>query len=280
MPKNVIVITHRSWLAKEVIDAAERIGWVGRQDYGFDVPNLENTSAIWMPTAHAARLYEMGIALPLVCPPEDWMSKLPKKYKSRNVTTTTLGELRLNPNPKNGFAKLTNVKTDNIPAQWYENIQDFINLLEQNNVPFNTSVQISDTKLNFYLEYRMLIQDCKVGSYSQYAPEEPIENTGHIENTCIRMATEVAEKMKDYSPKTYMMDIGFTLDPKNGQVSPAVVEVNNTWSSNLYNIDPDEFIFALEKALDDSSSFQFKPDPYDSQIANKKQPLKYGADLA
>jgi hypothetical protein len=271
MIHNLTVVTHKRWLAAELCKAADTRNWTARQDYGFDVPELDDLTVLWMPTAHAARIVGMGLELPLLSIPSDWLSNVPYQYVQREIVTMEVSQLLNWELWQAGFAKLSTVKTDRVPAQWWKNMYEFQSALEAIEAPQNTSIQVCPTYQEFVNEYRVVIIDHEAVSVSRYLPESDHEAYDTELDEAMEFAHEVAQHMAQASPRTYMMDIG-----TNAIGEYLVIEANNTWSSNPYDNDPSLVVQALLVAYDRNyrdTSYWYEPDPLDAFLAAKKPPL-------
>jgi hypothetical protein len=153
-------------------------------------------------------------------------------------------------------------------------LHEFQTALEAIQAPSDTSVQVTYDFTEFKEEYRILIVNHEAIGVSRYLPED-IEGstpaTSERLEAAQEFAREVATEMRSYSPRAYTMDVG-----SDAIDEFVVVEVNNAWSSNPYDINSYAFCIALDVASDWRATDErhwYKPDPLDVFFASKKPQL-------
>jgi hypothetical protein len=163
----------------------------------------------------------------LLEPPEDWLVKLPYKYKLRYISLMTLKEAKQLTELK--FIKPPNDKS--FPARVWKGNQlptDF-----DENMP----VLVSDI-VKFEKEFRCYILNRQLKTFSIYLRNGELQKTNNYEHTLeeekelLHFVNDLLNDNDVVLGKTAVLDVGTI----NGQW--AVVEQNAAWGSGIYGCDP------------------------------------------
>ncbi len=146
-------------------------------------------------------------------------------------------------------------------------------------------MQVADRELTLGNEYRVLIVQHEALDTSLYleAKEWIVKSSrGGDSNTdgfpqvrleeAAAFATEVAKVCSSFSPSSYIMDVAEV----SGNGKFIVLEANNTWSANPYDIAAESYLVGLITAADyakTESEYHFVPDPYQAARAERMRPL-------
>lgn len=176
---------------------------------------------------------ELGVEL--LNPPEDWLCRLPEKYRRRQIRLATFGEARsLSPA---AFIKPPNDKS--FPAAVYAPAE-----LPQS-FESEMSVLISEP-VRFLSEYRCFVLERIVVAFSMYARDgEPSADEASA-SECQQLLAFVSELLVDGAidlPRAFVVDCGPIEDR-----GWAVIELNAAWGSGIYRCDPDQVLDVVRAA--------------------------------
>jgi hypothetical protein len=119
-------------------EAAVAAGWKTFRLESWRVPdNLDVDDSVLYGEPYFAKVVAAELSLALLGPPEDWLSKVPVKYRRREVATEALGHVRRLDRPM--FVKPCNDKT--CPAQVY---QSGVSHPSADVLPDDTVVQVAE----------------------------------------------------------------------------------------------------------------------------------------
>lgn len=179
------------------------------------------------------------LSLKLLEPDEDWLVRLPLKYRKRDVRLSTLGDARRLTEP--AFVKPPNEKL--FPAQVYASG-------DQLPADYDDSMPVLIAEpVHFEVEYRCFVLDRQVKTMSPYlqhgrlaklddfaAPNEEIEEASIF-------ARQLLADDDVPLPRAVALDIGVIADR-----GWAVVELNAAWGSGIYGCDPSEVLAVIKHA--------------------------------
>ncbi|KRA17747.1 MULTISPECIES: ATP-grasp domain-containing protein [unclassified Lysobacter] len=210
--------------------AANALGWSTERLGGWRLP--DHVVALPDPVLYAEALfapdYAETLGLTLLSPSEDWLVRLPMKYKHRHIRLTTLQEARKLEVPM--FVKPPNDKS--FPAGVYGGADLPIEY------DGDTPVLVSDV-VQWNMEFRCFVLNRVLHTYSIYSRNGDLQrDTGFStsDDECSALEAFMAEILADPSveiPNAVVIDVG-TLDDGRW----ACVEQNAAWGSGIYGCDP------------------------------------------
>jgi hypothetical protein len=233
---SLIISTCRTNDTQKLWNAACALGWNIEYLNGYRVPEhikTVNEPVIYVP-ALLAPIIGKEFNLVLQEPPNDWLSKLSRKYTFRNIQLITMGEARKIVEPS--FIKPPNDKS--FKAQVY------VGKELPKEYPDTDRVLVQDI-VNWGNEWRCFILDKKLLTYSIYSRN----GNPSYESTC----EEDAELEKFVS--ILLNDIDFPLPNAIvldvGQINGnwAVIEINTAWGSGIYGCDPIQALQVIRKSM-------------------------------
>lgn len=243
---NLAVVTTSEWVARDLA-AAGTIKVA--PSYGFDVPPLDGSTAIWCSGTWAMRLARSGISHPFHSAGPGWLARLPERFLRRSIWAGTLDQL---PASTGGqiFCKLSEHKHSAIPAGLYSSTGAFADYVRRTLAgdamepdPAGISVILS-APLAYRREFRCFIAYGKVTASSYYLSTVPGVRGSDVQITwdaysadrvpdsseAAAFARTVVDAMGNDQPPGYTLDVGVDHD---GNFS--VIEANAAWSSNIYH---------------------------------------------
>jgi hypothetical protein len=149
--------------------------------------------------------------------------------------------------------------------------------------PGDAWVQVADRELTLGNEYRVLIVDGSVRGSSVYQVKTADDTVAGLDGmnnlpgvSCEKaekFAAEVAEVVASFSPRSYVLDVAETVEG-----NWIVLEANNTWSANPYDIDGVVYVEGLIAATDYAGAqeaYFFVPDAYQLVRAGRMRSLPH-----
>lgn len=244
---NLAVVTTSDWVARDLA-AAGTINVA--PSYGFDIPPLDGSTAIWCSGAWAMRLACSGISHPFHSAGPGWLARLPERFLRRGIWAGTLDRLPVSTGGQ-VFCKLSEHKHSAIPATLYSGTAAFAAHVRRalssdggdEPDPAGISVVLS-APLAYRREFRCFIAYGKVTASSYYLSTVPGVRGSDVQITwdayaadrvpdsseAAAFAQTVVDAMGDDQPPGYTLDVGVDHD---GNFS--VIEANAAWSSNIYH---------------------------------------------
>lgn len=113
--KNLTVVTTSGWVARD-LRAAGTIQVT--PEYGFDVPAMDGSTAIWCSGAWAMRLAKSGISHPFRSAGPAWLTRVPERFLRRSIWAGTLDQMPVQSGAQI-FCKLSEHKHSAVPADLY-----------------------------------------------------------------------------------------------------------------------------------------------------------------
>lgn len=233
--------TDSSALWRAALDA----GWDVERVRGFAVdPALaQRDPVLYGETLFADAVMEpLGIAL--VQPTDDWLPRLPERYRLRDVRLVTLGEARALPAP--AFIKPPDEKW--FPARVYSTGA----ALDRDLGPELSSdlyVLVAEPVV-FEVELRLFVVDRVVAAWSVYIRDGDIARRGDEwpalpgeEEGALTFAAGLLSDAAVALPPAVVIDVGRIRDR-----GWAVVEANAAWASGLCGVDPRAVLPVLRRA--------------------------------
>ena len=183
------------------------------------------------------------LGLLLLEPPIDWLTTIPKLFRSREVALKTLAEARLESRPQ--FVKPADGKI--FEPKVYQNGAD---LPTEDHVDGCIPVLCSEI-VNFRLEVRCFILDKHVVTLSPYWRNDALaEREGgwpfesDEEAVARHFAQQVCESPEVDLPPSCTLDVGRLEDG-----TWAVIEANPCWGAGLYGCDPSAVLDSLKASI-------------------------------
>jgi hypothetical protein len=221
--------------------AAASRGWPVERLSGWRVP--EHLKAKSDLVLYVEALFGPAVAeqlgLRLVDPPEDWLVRLPMKYKLRNIHLTTLGQARLSEEAR--FIKPPNDKS--FPAAVY------VGSSLPNEFDDDMVVLISDV-VSWKTEFRCFVLDRSLVTYSIYARggelqkelqyHSELDEDAELEKF---MSGLLADPGVDL-PGATVVDVGYI--EGSGW---ACVEQNAAWGAGIYGCEPSRVLDVVRHAV-------------------------------
>lgn len=296
-PDALVVASTTNWIHNDLAQAREEnnsvcnvYGWIPPiiKSTGLGLPRLKDRvrPAIWCSTAHAARLQQAGLSLPLVAPGPEWLAEAPERLKGRRVYHWTLDALTdsLHMDDEHlAWVKLAEMKDDRLLAQ-RTTVRDFVTTATILGAPAKTNIHVCLDHLPIFREDRYFILDHTVVAGSPYLKGLEIwdydKHVSHpdwdINEESAQFAQYVATMMKSKSPRTYTLDIATVVGGRQGDYH-VVLEVNPVWSSAYYGAELTQVLQCLMVGVDYSErdlNHRWQPDPWLLKQANFKAVLK------
>lgn len=232
------VVTSARWLAQDLTGAGI-LPVV--HDLGLDAPLDVTTTAWWCPGQFAARLTATGIPTTFWGPPAAWQAQFPHWATRRTLVATTLGRVtdatrELN-TTRGVFAKLADIKTPAVPAQWWSSVTEFTDTCTRAGLDGHTPILLTDTHLDLAEEYRHFVTHRQVTAGSIYRIGDTTWDawdTGDQPHNpdAEKFASDVVAALDD-QPAGWVLDVGLTTDREW-----VVIEANPSWCANPYHGDP------------------------------------------
>jgi hypothetical protein len=220
--------------------------WKAAQDAGWNITRLREwrltaearaaaEPVIYVEVLIAARLArELG--LDLVKPPEDFLPRLPERFRKRAIRLTTAGDAR---RLDRAFIKPPTGKS--FPARVYEE-GELPQQLED-----RQPVLVSEV-VDWSCEFRVFALDGRVQTISAYEYEgELLEQKKYAcPEEDLQAAKEFAQSVLDEAevPNPTVLDVG-VIEERGW----AVVEANAPWSSGLYGCDPTAALEVIRRSM-------------------------------
>lgn len=274
--KALIVVSYASWISDDFRAALDPEEWNVIKDYGFDMPaGLEKYDDVawWMNAQHAARVVRAQPAINFIAPGPKWLSGVPKDFTQRDIFTSTVQEFAEAPPAGSFWIKPAEAKIDGFEAAWRD-AESTLNIISSLNVPDQSYVQWTPSRLDINWEHRFYVLDGQVLTGSPYLVDDVTYYDGASWDKygeAYNYAQHVVTGLGKNQPPAYTLDVG--LDAKRGWL---VVEGNPAWSSGIYGSDPQKVVRTLVKSCYTQYISQYKwvPDYYLSKIAERKPLLK------
>lgn len=222
--------------------AAAAEGWAVERLNGWRVPDhlKEQEEVVLYVEALFGPAIAEDLGLRLIEPPEDWLVRLPFKYKLRNIYLTALGQARLSEEAR--FIKPPNDKS--FPASVYVGSslpQEFDD---------DMRVLVSDV-VSWRTEFRCFVLNRSLVTYSIYArggelqrealfrsePEEDVELKTF-------MSALLADPDVDL-PDATVVDVGYIEG-----AGWACVEQNAAWGAGIYGCEPGLVLNVVRRAVE------------------------------
>lgn len=245
--KNLTVVTTSGWVARD-LTAAGTIQVT--PEYGFDVPAMDGSTAIWCSGAWAMRLAKSGISHPFRSTGPAWLTRVPERFLRRSIWAGTLDQMPVQSGAQI-FCKLSEHKHSAVPADLYPGTDAFAGHVRRalsgdcgdEPDPSGISVTLS-APLSYRREFRCFIAYGRVAASSIYLSTVPgvrgsdvqitwdayAEDRSPDSSEAAVFAQAVADAMGSDQPPGYTLDVGTDHD---GNFS--VIEANAAWSSNIYH---------------------------------------------
>ena len=213
--------------------------WSVARARGLRLPDMDDEEVvIYVEALYAPTIAEM-IGRRLLDPPDDWLVKLPMKFRHRKVTLTRLKDARRIEVPI--FVKPPNDKS--FAAQVYESGSKI-----QLDFDDDMHVLIAET-VTWVTEYRCFCLNEKVVTLSPY-----LRSGAHAKHTnyvateselqeASKFAEGVLDVAQEFTPKAVVIDVGQIADK-----GWAVVEANAAWGSGIYGCDPNLVLDVIRHA--------------------------------
>lgn len=272
------VVTHRSWIARELATGTEHAVHHG---FGLDIPAAASTSAWWMPAEHAARLMRSGVGLALSSPGPHWLPRLPDELAGRRVMAVRAGDLTAAALP-DGWSKPAEAKIEQLPAAWRTG-QQLADAIADAGIPDRSWLQWTSTRLSLSCEYRCYVLDGRVVASSVYLADgytyydmldggpaasrldRPAEH-----RAAVAFAGLVADELgPGRQPAGYVLDVGH--DSAVGRW--VVVEANPAWCSAWYGCGIDAVADTIVRSCAPDPGWEWRPDPYLMERASRMSAL-------
>lgn len=248
--KALVVVYPYSYVLKRFLPLKKREVYFS---FGDEIPSLD--SFFWMSGFSATRIISSDVHLKLAAPSQGWLSSLSTDITGREIFFRRLDEV----SKENGeaFFKPAGVKIPALKAGFYD-AKRFVDLAYKAGLVGDDEIEFTFAKLSLNHEHRFVVLDSEVKTGSPYFVDGEIYKPGmKSERSQIAesFAKEVAQEVKDLSPRAYSLDVGF--DENAGRW--VCVEANPLWSSGPYGCDKEIFVEALEVA---NSEGDWKPSPW------------------
>ncbi|VEP17511.1 conserved hypothetical protein [Hyella patelloides LEGE 07179] len=219
---------------------AINLGWDVERLTKWQIPNslLSVKEPVLYLEALMAPMFAKQFKLQLLEPPEDWLPKLPEKYRKREIQITIFAQARkleiaafIKPPNNKGFpAKV--YKGNELPDGYSD----------------NTPVLIAEI-VEWEKEFRCFILNRTLKTFSIYLREgilQKQQNFYHSKEEEKELINFVDELLADKNiefPTATVLDVGVIKD-----CGWAVVELNAAWGLGIYNCDPVKVLEVLRYA--------------------------------
>lgn len=221
---------------------------------------VDPAHVLWAPGAFAAKMLAEGVPLRLAAPGPHWLPSIGHQFTGRSILTTTAAEAKTR--PRTGFWKLAETKADPFPAAW-RNAADLPTDIERARLPQASLLQFCPVRLPVMREYRAIVHDDRVTTFSSYLDEESrgrddehfVDATPGEMELARRAADSAAAWIGRRRPAgpAFSLDIGRYPDSSDRFV---LIEANPIWSSSWYGCDLPAFAEAVAASqgshIDDS----------------------------
>lgn len=273
--KRVIITSMARWVYDDFV------GGLGTQkndpnlivnhDLGLDVPSdISDVYAWWMPAAHAARVsHAFPGQLTLTAPGATWLDDVPQSLTGRTVATHTLADTLSHPWDGKLWTKPAEAKIEGFEAQ-LRTFEEFVN--DTDTLPDGTMVQTNDRFLSLNHEHRFYMVNGQPATGSPYLDNGVVWNDGidwiHYEDA-LDFATHAGQLLGSHQPRSYILDVAWDFENNTW----VVLEGNPTWCSGFYGSDIPSVLEAIHLSMIPDRRWSWTPDPYLSQMAERKRPL-------
>ena len=211
--------------------------------HGWKVPDVPRDDVVVYGEPLMAALVAQTLMLELIEPPLDWLPKIPKQWRGRNVRLTTLADARTV--PERAFIKPADEKC--FDARVYAKGGE---LPSPGPLPEDLPVLVQEV-VPWIVEYRCFVLDRKVTTASAYWRHGALaksEDGAWIEHEHeLRDAIGFCEPfLSDPAvavPDAVVVDVGIIEN-----YGWAVVECNAAWASGTYGCDPTQVLRVLRRA--------------------------------
>ena len=222
--------------------AAANAGWAVERLNGWRVPeHLKSREDVVL---YVEALFGPTIAeclgLRLVDPPEDWLVRLPFKYKLRNIHLTTLGQARLSEEAR--FIKPPNDKS--FPAGVY------VGSSLPREFDDDMRVLVSDV-VSWKTEFRCFVLGRSLMTYSIYARDGELQRETLFRSEPdedAELQAFINELLADPDvdlPNATVVDVGYI---EGG--GWACVEQNAAWGAGIYGCEPRQVLNVVRHAVE------------------------------
>jgi hypothetical protein len=190
---------------------------------------------------------ELGLRLSE--PPDDWLPRLPRVYRQREVHLSTLGAARALSAP--AFTKPPNDKS--FPARVYQPGE------LPHEYPDDTPVLVAEV-VRWECEFRCFVLDRTLRAASIYLRDGQLQREQGFaapEEELAAMETFVAQVLADprvLLPQAIVLDVGVIAER-----GWAVVECNAAWGAGIYGCDPEAVLEVLRHAAEQQNGLAFVP---------------------
>jgi len=226
--------------------AAAALGWRTERLASWRVP--EHFRALDEPVLYGEALFGPSLAqqlgLRLLNPPEDWLERLPKDYKRRDISLTTLGAARARADA--AFVKPPNDKS--FPAGVYRGVD------LPAEYPDDMPVLVSEV-VTWESEFRCFVLDRKLVTYSLYSRFGALQRDSGFESARDEdavveafMAGLLGDERVDL-PRATVVDVGLIRDRGWG-----CVEQNAAWGAGIYGCSPEAVLSVVRHAAERGAS--------------------------
>ncbi len=210
--------------------AAGQLGWRVERLKTWRVP--DDLLTVTEPVLYLEALFGPTLAEQfskrLLEPPIDWLPRLPREYRLREIELMTLGQARTMIRP--AFIKPPNDKS--FPAAVYTGP------MLPTQYPDDMPVLVSEI-VQWEKEFRCFILDRELRTYSIYLRDGQLQGENEFRSTDLEdeeLITYVEAILADARvelPRTAVLDVGVIAGK-----GWAVVEQNSAWGSGIYGCDP------------------------------------------
>lgn len=221
--------------------AAIQRDWPVERARGLTLPaGLADDEIVLYVEALFAPAVAARLNLSLVEVSEDWLVRLPERYRKRDVQIATLADARRIDFPR--FVKPPNDKS--FPAQVYATGSELSDAFED-----SMSVLIAEP-VAFEAEYRCFVLDRTIRTMSPYllngqlARELGFDSPHSERLEATEFANTVLSDAAVELPRAIVLDVG-----RISGRGWAVVEANAAWGSGIYGCDPDAVLDVLRHAV-------------------------------
>lgn len=219
--------------------AAIHRGWSVQRAQGIRLPALhDNNIVLYIESLYAPTIANQ-LGLRLLDIPENWLPSVPADLLKRNVSLSTLGEVKAFCH--NTFVKPPNEKS--FQAKVYPNANALPTEFDD-----STTVLISDP-VEWELEFRCFCLNQQVVTLSPYfragelAAKTNFVCTDQERSAAQSLAETVLHATRDITPNAVVIDVG-RISGKGW----AVVEANAAWGSGIYGCKPSHVLDVIQAA--------------------------------
>lgn len=265
--RTVWVVTHRSWIYRELLDGAAGAFDV-RHDYGMDVPAASEDDAWWAPTEWMARARRAGVIDHLQSPGSYLLPQLRDDVQAvllRDLCpdTSSCGPV---------FAKIAEAKIETLPAQVWKSRADFVVAAARSGIEQDSMVHLTESIIDFEVEVRCFMVGSRVVAASTYLVDGQTEGWDSD-----IWATQGSQFAADAAQALFQCPSGWVLDVGRDAGGWRVVEANPAWSCSIYNADPAGALQSIvASSTPTGTEFDWKPDPWITSRAQRQALLLTG----